>query len=68
MVPMDIEKLTIKEFFVILKPNGGLNKSRSTPGTSQGRVPSDKPRHPIAGRKEYRDHLANPQHQSRCAG
>jgi hypothetical protein len=49
---MDIEKPTIEEFLEIIEPNGGLNESRHAPGTSQGTVPSDKPRDPPAGPKE----------------
>jgi hypothetical protein len=56
---MDIEKLTFEEFLEILEPNGGLNESRHVPGTSQGIVPSDKPRDPPADPKEWRDTLAN---------
>jgi hypothetical protein len=67
-VPMDIEKPTIEEFREILEPNGGLNESRHAPGTSQGTVPSDKPRDPPAGRKEWRDKLAKRQRRSRRSG
>jgi hypothetical protein len=67
-VPMDIEKPTIEEFLEIIEPNGGLNESRHAPGTSQGTVPSDKPRDPPAGPKEWRDKLAKRQRRSRRSG
>jgi hypothetical protein len=63
-VPMDIEKPTIEEFLEILEPNGRLNESRHPHGTSQGTVPSDKPRDPPAGTLEWRDKLAKRQHRS----
>jgi hypothetical protein len=64
-VPMDVEKPTIEECLEILEPNGGLNESRHAPGTSQGTVPSDKPRDPPPGPKEWRDKLAKRQRRSR---
>jgi hypothetical protein len=67
-VPMDIEKPTIKGFLGILEPNGGLNESRHAPGTRQGTVPSDKPRDPPAGPKEWSDKLAKRQRRSRRSG
>jgi hypothetical protein len=63
-----IEKLTIEEFLEILDPNGGLNESRHAPESSQGTVPSDKPRDPPAGPKEWRDKLAKRQRRSRRSG
>jgi hypothetical protein len=53
-VPMDIEKPTIEGFLEILEPNGGLNESRHAPGLRQGTVPSNKPRDPPTGPKEWR--------------
>jgi hypothetical protein len=65
---MDIEKPTIEEFLEMLEPNGGLNESRHAPGLSQGTVPSDKPRDPPTGPKEWRDKLAKRQRRSRRSG
>jgi hypothetical protein len=65
---MGIEKPTIEEFLEILEPNGGLNESRHAPGLSQGTVPSDKPRDPPTGPKEWRDKLAKRQRRSRRSG
>jgi hypothetical protein len=58
---MKIEKLTIEEFLEIIETNGRLNESQHAPRTSQVTVPSDKPRDPPAGPKEWRDKLAKRQ-------
>jgi hypothetical protein len=52
-VPTHIEKVTIEDSLGIIEPNGVLNRSFHASGTSQGTVPSDKPRYPLAGHQEW---------------